>query len=130
MPERLTDERLAELEHLCVGLRPGREVMDVAEQAQGRCVVLVDGTLEPCADLEPMIEGNYMDHRGKKGLFSLTIFDDDNGLYPFRTKRGVVLCCGAHSKRGVILRYCPFCGASISHHLRPKNEAEEVAPHT
>ena len=95
----------------------------MAEQAQGRCVVLVDGTLEPCAALESMIEGNYMDHRGKKGLFSLTIFDDGNGLYPFRTKRGVVLCRDEHSGRGAILNHCPFCGASIGHHLKSKSGA-------
>ena len=95
----------------------------MAEQARGKCEV-VGGILAPCAGLESMIEGDYVDRGSKKGLFSLTILDFSGGLTP--TRSGVVLCCGEHRKVGVILNYCPICGASIGHHLRSKAVAEEA----
>ena len=101
----------------------------MAEQPRGKCEV-VGGILAPCAGLESMIEGDYVDRRGTKGLFSVTILDFSGNGYPFAgypfARSGVVLCCGERGERGVVLQYCPICGASIGHHLRSKVVAEAV----
>lgn len=39
------------------------------------------------------------------------------------TRTAVVVRSGDHSKRGIILNFCPFCGESIGHQFK----GEEVA---
>ena len=85
-------------------------------ETRGTCEV-VNGVLKLCAGLESMIQGDYVARqRNSRGLFALPILGGT---------KAVVLCSGEHSKLGVILNHCPFCGASIGHHLRSKDEAEE-----
>src|SRR5690606_13986707 len=94
--------------------------MDVAE-TRGTCEVVDGRVLRPCVGLRAMLGGDYVGRRGKrKGLFLVPIFDGKAF-----SMSAAVLCSGEHSERGVVLNYCPFCGASIGHHLRSKDEAEE-----
>ena len=92
----------------------------MAEVVRGDCEVVDGRVLRPCVGLRAMLDGDYVGRRGK-GLFSLSIFDGKAF-----SMGGVVLCSGEHRKLGVILNYCPFCGASIGHHLRSKDVAEEA----
>lgn len=83
-----------------------------------RCVV-EDGHLKPCDALFRALE-----HGGRgKGILPIEVFSVSTGEF---TRSGVALRSGDFAKRGIVLNYCPFCGADIGSHFAAANEKAEV----
>ena len=84
-----------------------------------RCVI-EDKRLTPCAALERALED---DSKPARGLFPIEIFALAAGF----VRSGAILRSGEFARRGIILNYCPFCGADIGSHLAaPSLEREEA----
>lgn len=75
---------------------------------------VTDGRLKPCNPLNMAIEGPNLG-RGKGVRFmQLTILGSGN----FADGRScATIKSGEFAKRGVILNFCPFCGADIGSHM-------------
>lgn len=84
-----------------------------------RCVI-EDKRLTPCVALERALE---YDSKHGRGLFPIEIFAVAVGF----VRSGVMARSGEFARRGIILNYCPFCGADIGSHLAEASvEREEV----
>jgi hypothetical protein len=81
-----------------------------------KCVV-TDDILHPCVALDRAIDGDYMSKRKGVTLMELHDFATDG----FKIKRsGVVLRSGDLGKNGVLMNFCPFCGAPIAEQFHTK----------
>lgn len=68
-----------------------------------------DGIVDPCYALEEVCDANWMEKR--KGVFVATAYRRNAEgyslvLYGVRS--------GAHTKKGLMFNYCPFCRTEIS----------------
>lgn len=83
-----------------------------------------DGIVGMCPGLDRAVEDEANSRR--KGLTLLVLRDLTPGGGLKVTRTGIVLRSGDLPKTGVILNYCPFCGASIGHQFQPSEEARLV----
>ena len=77
------------------------------------CRIQKNKILSPCIPIKRASESD--DVSGvDKGIGMVNSFDEDDGFYT----RAVILKSGDWSDSdGIVINYCPFCGADISSHL-------------
>lgn len=84
---------------------------------QTKCEIS-DGILAPCTALSDAMSDTYIS--GRKGVTLLEVWNMETMEI---TRTGAVLRSGNLGKNGVLMNYCPFCGASIGDHFKAKEEA-------
>ena len=84
-----------------------RDKLDV--QVRSKCKI-EDNHVIPCETLEGILN---MDN-ARKGVSIVQLTNVDTGD---KTRNMVCAYSGEYQKRGMILNYCPMCGAKISSHI-------------
>ena len=88
------------------------------EQTATKCSVQ-DGWLHPCAGMDRLIEGRANAHRKGVTLMVLT-----NLSTMETTRTAAVLRSGEHRTKGILMNFCPMCGAHITPHFPETSEVE------
>lgn len=81
-----------------------------------------DRVIYPCAVLESALEESIR----AKGLSEYRFVRLDDPDLPI-SRSAIVLRSGDHTKRGIVLNFCPFCGEDIGSHLVSDDRAEVQA---
>jgi hypothetical protein len=91
----------------------------MSEERRTKCVVEGE-LLAPCWVLDQAADAVYSGSRtARKGVTMLQLTSFKGGMFAI-CKSGAVLSSGSLSKKGVLMNFCPFCGASIAEHFKAK----------
>lgn len=87
----------------------------MAKRDARKCVV-AKGMLKPCQSLDELL----VMHPGKKPPRGVSLLTWVN-IKTWKPSRSfAVISSGKHTDRGVVVNFCPTCGANISKHVKPK----------
>lgn len=96
----------------------------MSDEKTNNCKVK-NGLLIPCEGLQTVIE-DWASFSKRKGLIFVTLMN----IKERKPSRSFVkIVSGHHKPKGIVVNFCPMCGANIAEHMHEK-AGEESEPTT
>lgn len=92
------------------------------EERKHPCTVKDGHFVEPCTALAECVTGSSFDKR--QGVVEWNLIQMSTGKL---SRRFYGIRSGAHSKKGIVFNYCPFCATKIDTPVQPADETDAAA---